>query len=54
MSPYTQMSDPQKGMGCIPPGYRSKSLEGSGTEVEKQQRLKLEMLPQESWSEEKV
>lgn len=48
MSPYTQMSDPQKGVGCIPPEHRSKSLAGSGTKVENQQRLKLETLPQES------
>lgn len=54
MSPYTQKSDPQKAVGCIPPRDRRKFLVGSGIKVENQQRLKLGMLPQESWNEGKV
>lgn len=54
MSPHTQKSDPQKGVGWISPRDRRKSLVRSGIKVEKQQRLKLGMLPQESWNEGKV
>lgn len=36
ISPHTRNSDPQKGVGCIPPRDRRKSLVGSRIKVENQ------------------
>lgn len=53
MSPYTQKSDSQKGVGCIPSRDRRKSLVGNGIMMENQQRLNWECFPRNTGMKER-